>query len=245
VGVLNNDDPLVRKFGRAFPGTVLTFGVEAPATYRATDIQFEGLQGNSFRLNFKSKAHGMRLPLIGEHNVFNSLPAIAVAHHLGMDFESIHQRLVQLKPVSGRGEILTFKNGFTVINDTYNSNPAALQAVTQFLRKVPGFARKILVAGEMLELGPAAEEFHRECGRVAAEGGIDRIFGVSGLAEHLVHAARERGYDDSSARFFRDSVSAGEALCQEIRPGDLILLKGSRGVRTEKILEALKQNFHE
>lgn len=244
VGVLNNDDPYVRKFGRAFPGVVLTFGVEAPATYRATHIQFAGLQGNSFRLNFKSKAHRMRLPLIGEHNVWNSLPAIVVAHHLGMDFESIDQRLLQLKPVAGRGEILTFEYGFTVINDTYNSNPAALQAVIRFLKRVPGFQRKILVAGEMLELGPAAEKFHRECGRLAAEGGIDLIFGVSGLAEQLVRAASERGNAHFSARFFEDSLSAGEALCQEVRPGDLILLKGSRGVKTEKVLEALNQKFH-
>jgi UDP-N-acetylmuramoyl-tripeptide--D-alanyl-D-alanine ligase len=245
VGILNNDDPHVRKFGRAFPGTVLTFGVEAPATYRATDIQFEGLQGNSFRLNFRSKAHRMRIPLIGEHNVFNSLPAIAVAHHLGMDFESIAQQLLQLKPVFGRGEILTFENGFTAINDTYNSNPAALQAVIKFLKRVPGFRRKILVAGEMLELGPAAEEYHQECGRAAAEGGIDLIFGVSGLAEQLVLAAGERGSDHCSAQFFADSLSAGEALCQEVRPGDLILLKGSRGVKTEKVLEALRQKFHQ
>jgi UDP-N-acetylmuramoyl-tripeptide--D-alanyl-D-alanine ligase len=122
--------------------------VEAPATYRATDIQFEGLQGNSFRLHFNSKAHRMHLPLIGEHNVLNSLPAIAVAHHLGLDFESIDQRLLQLKPVAGRGEILVFENGFTVINDTYNSNPAALQAVIKFLKRVPGFRRKILVAAK-------------------------------------------------------------------------------------------------
>ena len=243
IGLLNNDDPQVRKFGRAFPGIVLTFGVGAPATFRATDIKSEGLRGNSFRLNFKSKAHRMCLPLIGEHNVFNSLPAIAVAHRFGMDFESIDQRLLQLKPVSGRGEILSFEDGFTVINDTYNSNPAALQALIKFLKKVPGYRRKILVAGEMLELGPSAEVFHRECGRMAADGGIDLIIGVQGLAEHLVRAAREHGYDNSNARFFGDSVSAGEALCQEIRSGDLILLKGSRGVKTEKALEALKQKF--
>jgi UDP-N-acetylmuramoyl-tripeptide--D-alanyl-D-alanine ligase len=95
----------------------------------------------------------------------------------------------------------------------------------------------------MLELGLGAEKFHRECGRLAAEGGVDLIFGVSGLAEQLVRAATERGKAHFSARFFEDSLSAGEALCQEVRPGDLILLKGSRGVKTERALEALKQKF--
>jgi UDP-N-acetylmuramoyl-tripeptide--D-alanyl-D-alanine ligase len=243
VAVLNNDDAYVRKFGRAFPGLVLTFGANAPATYRATEIQSEGLAGNSFRLVYRSKAHRMRVPLIGEHNVLNALPGIAVAHHLGMDFESIDQRLQELQPVSGRGEILRFGDGITIINDTYNSNPSALRALIRFLKKVPGYRRKILVAGEMLELGPSSEEFHRECGHLAAHVGIDQIMGVQGLAIHLVRAALEDGYDNSHARFFDDAQAAGESLYGEVQPGDLILIKGSRGVKTEKVVESLRQKY--
>jgi UDP-N-acetylmuramoyl-tripeptide--D-alanyl-D-alanine ligase len=243
VAVLNNDDPHVRRFGRAFPGIVLTFGAEAPAMYRATEIRSEGLQGNSFRLSFKSKSRRFRIPLIGEHNVINSLPGIAAAHHLGMDFESIDQRLQQLTPSPGRGEILRFQEGFTVINDTYNSNPAALQALIRFLKMVPGFRRKILVAGEMLELGPMAERFHRECGQLAATSAIDVIIGVRGMAEHLVKAAIEHRFDHHNAHFYDNSTAAGLEVCEDVRPGDLILIKGSRGVKTEKVLDVLKEKF--
>ncbi|MFN8007682.1 MAG: UDP-N-acetylmuramoyl-tripeptide--D-alanyl-D-alanine ligase [Terriglobia bacterium] len=244
VGILNNDDRFVRKFGRVFSGKVLTFGMKSVATYRATNIRSEGIEGNSFVLTYRSRKHQVRLPLIGEHNVANCLPAIALAHHLGMDFETISQSLLQFRPVSGRGEILRFGQGFTVINDTYNSNPAALQAMIHFLSSVPGFRRKILVAGEMLELGPSAAEFHQECGRQAAVAGIDWVIGVSGLAEQLVAAASGHHPPPAIVQFFPEAVMAGEALAQQVQPGDLILMKGSRGVKTERALEVLKKKFH-
>jgi UDP-N-acetylmuramoyl-tripeptide--D-alanyl-D-alanine ligase len=242
VAVLNNDDRRVRKFGRAFPGRVLTFGVEAAAAYRASEVRSLGLEGQEFRLDHKMQGHRLRLPLIGEHNVHNALPAIAVAHHLGIGFETIRQSLNTLRPAAGRGELLRFHDGFMVLNDSYNSNPAAMEAVIAFLKTLTGFKRKILVAGEMLELGPDAEQFHRACGKLAASARIDRIVGVRGLAEFITRSAQEQGRLPAETPFFPDSPAAGEWLTREVKNGDFVVVKGSRGVRTEMVIEVLRRD---
>jgi UDP-N-acetylmuramoyl-tripeptide--D-alanyl-D-alanine ligase len=242
VAVLNNDDRRVRKFGRVFPGKVLTFGVEAVAAYRASEIRSMGLDGQEFRLDHKAQGHRLWLPLVGEHNVHNALPAIAVAHHLGVGFDTIRQSLTSLKPAPGRGELLRFHDGFAVLNDSYNSNPAAMEAVIAFLKTLTGFKRKILVAGEMLELGPDAGQFHRDCGKLAAAARIDRIVGVRGLAEFITRAAQEQGRLPSESPFFADPAAAGEWLTREVTNGDFVVVKGSRGVRTEKVIEILRRD---
>jgi UDP-N-acetylmuramoyl-tripeptide--D-alanyl-D-alanine ligase len=128
------------------------------------------------------------------------------------------------------------------LNDSYNSNPAAMNAVIAFLKTLTGFKRKILVAGEMLELGPEAEQFHRDCGKLAATTRIDRIVGVRGLAEFITRAAQERGRMPAETPFFPDSTAAGEWLTREVKDGDFIVVKGSRGVRTEKVIEIIRRD---
>lgn len=241
--ILNNDDARVRKFGRFFSGKVITFGIKSAATYRAAKTVFKGLEGCQFLLEHKGASYPLECPLLGEHNIANCLPAIVVAHHFGLDFSRIGQQLQQLKPHPGRGEIIRFKHGFTVINDSYNSNPAALEAMIRLTGKIRGFERKILVAGEMLELGPKSREFHDQAGKKAAQCGFDLILGIQGEAQQLVWAARMQGYKDEQARFFSDSGEAAQWLQHQVRSGDLILLKGSRGVKTERVLDLLKWRF--
>ena len=113
----------------------------------------------------------------------------------------------------------------------------------RLLKGISGYRRKILVAGEMLELGADAPRFHQACGKAAAEWGFDLILGVQGLADRVVTSARAAGYDSSHSVFFDHAAEAGEWLAPRIRPGDLILVKGSRGVRTEAVLERLKEEF--
>jgi UDP-N-acetylmuramoyl-tripeptide--D-alanyl-D-alanine ligase len=146
----------------------------------------------------------------------------------------------QLQPADKRGEVVKFEEGFTVINDSYNSSPAALNALAELLAATPGFARRILAAGEMRELGESTPDLHRECGRcVAGLRKIDWIIGVQGPAEEFVKAAVAAGHPAERAKFFANSGEAGEFLAQFIKPNDLLLLKGSRGVKMEKILEAI------
>jgi UDP-N-acetylmuramoyl-tripeptide--D-alanyl-D-alanine ligase len=241
--ILNNDDTRVRKFGRHFSGKIVTFGIQSTAAYRVSKIEFKGLDGSVFQLDHAGSSFSMKCPLLGGHSIANCLPAIAVAHQFGLDFKTISAQIGQLRPPAGRGEVIHFQAGFSVINDSYNSNPAALDCMIQLLKKITGFKRKILVAGEMLELGEESPNFHAHSGKLAAQARFDLILGVRGNATHLVSTARLHGYPPEQALFFEDSAEAAQWLQHQACAGDLILLKGSRGVKMERILEVLKWHF--
>lgn len=243
VAFLNNDDSRVRKFSRHFAGEVVTFGIERPAAFHVEHIRSKGLRGCEFRVRHRGRSHRLTSPLLGAHNVSNCLPGIALAHRMEMSFSEIAARLLHLKAGQGRGQPLFLEPGICVVDDSYNSNPIALMTMMRFLKGVPGYKRKILVAGEMLELGAHGPRFHQECGRAAAGWGFDLILGVQGLAERVVTAARALGYDGGRSVFFEDAAQAGEWLAPRILPGDLILVKGSRGVRTEGVIRRLKEDF--
>jgi len=173
---------------------------------------------------------------VGEHNVLNALAAVAVGLERGMKLSEAVQALFTLSPADKRGQVLQVGN-ITVINDCYNSNPKALAAMVDALAAIAG-GRRIVVAGEMLELGPAAEEMHRQAGRHLADKKIDLLLGVRGLAQAMVNAATDAG---SHARFVSSAEEAGEWLAREAQDGDVILLKASRGVKLEKALETWKK----
>src|SRR5579871_2410675 len=153
--VLNADDSYVSQFGRGFKGRVVTFGLRQPADVRAANIQFHGAEGSSFELIVGSVREQVRLPLVGEHNIYNALGAIAAALEKGVSPSSVADSLATVEPAEKRGQILKF-GGATLINDCYNSNPRALDAMIDTLASMPA-KRRILVAGEMLELGNTAE----------------------------------------------------------------------------------------
>src|SRR5260370_6122259 len=142
--------------------------------------------------------------------------------------------LATVVPADKRGEVLSF-GGATIINDSYNSNPGALKAMIDTLASMKA-ERRILVAGEMLELGPTAEALHRECGRHAAEKKIDVVIGVRGLAQSLAEAAFGAGVP---AQFLETPVQGGEWLARAVHPGDALLVKASGGVELERALEVL------
>jgi UDP-N-acetylmuramoyl-tripeptide--D-alanyl-D-alanine ligase len=143
-----------------------------------------------------------------------------------------------------RGRVLQYDAGFTVINDCYNSNPVALAAMVGLLTSTPAAGRHILAAGEMLELGPASAGLHREAGRAAAANGkLDWIIGVQGQAENFVRGAIDVGHPAAQAKFFASSAEAGVFFADLIDRGDVLLVKGSRGVKMERIVEALDSRF--
>src|SRR5262249_48103430 len=189
----------------------------------------------------------VNLPLFGRHNVYNALAAAAVAHYFGLTAERIAARLATAAPSKMRGELIRFANGVTVIDDSYNSNPQALLQSVRAMLDASGFGRRVVVAGEMLELGAQGAELHHQCGRgIAAMGpvGIDVLSGVRGLASELVAGAVETsGAGAKLTSFCETPEEAAELLVAGAVPGDLILVKGSRGVRTEKIVERLKAAF--
>jgi UDP-N-acetylmuramoyl-tripeptide--D-alanyl-D-alanine ligase len=235
VAILNCDDPYVGQFGRDFHGRSIYFGMGPCADPRASDIEELGAEGMRFQVTAGENRATVTLPLLGRHNIWNAMAAIAAGLEAGIPLEECATAAGRLHPPDKRGQVLRISEA-TVINDCYNSNPEALKSMITTLAAMPA-KRRILVAGEMLELGPESIPLHRECGRVAAEAGIDLVVGVRGNAQHLVEAAREAG---ALAIFLPSSLEAGEWLKGELRPGDAALLKGSRGVGLEQALQVLQ-----
>jgi UDP-N-acetylmuramoyl-tripeptide--D-alanyl-D-alanine ligase len=155
---------------------------------------------------------------------------------------AIAEALHTAAPPPMRGEILRFAAGFTLIDDSYNCNPRSLSSMARTLAEGAGQSqRRFIVAGEMLELGPEAAAMHRETGREIARLGINKLWGVRGLASELLAGAGEAGLSDT--RFFAGSDEAAAALPDELRAGDLVLVKGSRGVQTDRVVKAVKGKF--
>jgi UDP-N-acetylmuramoyl-tripeptide--D-alanyl-D-alanine ligase len=235
--VLNADDQYVSQFGRDFKGKVVTYGVGLTADVRAENIKTHGAGGSTFDVIAGGCRENAALPLVGTHNIHNALAAVAVGLDRGLTPSEAVGALTSLAPPDKRGEVVQLDN-ITVINDCYNSNPKALEAMVDALAAMPA-SRRIVVAGEMLELGPAGEDMHRRTGQYMAEKKIDLLVGVRGLAQHMVESARESGI---RAEFVATPEEAGEWLAQETRDGDLVLLKASRGVKLERTLETWKSH---
>ena len=231
---LNGDDERVAKFGAGRGERAVLYGTCDRCLVRAVEIEELGLAGTQFLVKSGALQHSVHLRLMGRHNVLNALAAIGVGLASGVPLSRCCEALEAMRPTDKRGALITW-HGAQLINDCYNSNPHALHAMVATLANSVA-TRRILVAGEMLELGPEAAMLHAECGRAAALAGVDVILGVRGLARDLVGAAQEAG---AEALFFEAPEAAGEWLHEHLREGDLVLLKGSRGVRLERAIEVL------
>ena len=240
--VLNTDDARVRAMRSLVNGKMITYGVERPADVMARDIRFERFGETRFTLTTPEGKAEALLKLNGRHNIMNALAAAGVAHSFGITARAIASSLAQVMSPPQRGEILYFAAGFTVINDSYNSNPDALMSMVETLVNGSTIAtRRVVVAGEMLELGSSEREMHKDVGAKIALSGVDRLIGVRGLARELIEGARSAGLSD--VQFAKDSDEAAEIVAGTVRPGDVVLVKGSRGVRTEKVIEKLLEKF--
>jgi UDP-N-acetylmuramoyl-tripeptide--D-alanyl-D-alanine ligase len=235
VAVLNADDEYVSQFGRNFKGKVVTFGIKRSADVSAQKVKLNGAEGSTFELVVGSVGEPVTFPLVGEHNIYNALAAAAAAMERGISPSQAAGALSSIAPPDKRGQVLHL-HGATIINDCYNSNPRALEAMIDTLASMKA-ERRILVVGEMLELGPTAETLHRECGKHAAEKKIDVVIGVRGMARAVAEAACGSG---TQAQFVETPDQAGEWLARNLRPGDAVLLKASRGVKLERALDMLQ-----
>src|SRR5213593_1351965 len=237
---LNNDDSRVRAMARKFDGKIVTYGIRAVASFKAQDMRDLGLDGTAFTVHHGRRVVNFVLPLLGQHNVANALAAIAVGVTHDIDWEQIREAISEMKPEKMRGQVIKFNQRFAVIDDSYNSNPRALCEMIRFLARLEGYQRKILVAGEMLELGPEGAELHRNCGREAARAGVDLIVGVQGLALQILEGAVDSGMDRSRLKFVGDALQAGDLLARTVKEGDVVLIKASRGVKLEQTLNTLR-----
>jgi UDP-N-acetylmuramoyl-tripeptide--D-alanyl-D-alanine ligase len=244
VSVLNADDSRVACFAEAAPGRVVTFGFASGADFRAERIDDHGADGSKFDFIGPAGRARLTLPLAGRHNISNALAALAAASVWDVGVAEAKEVFPCLEPAGMRGRVLRYDAGFSVINDCYNSNPVALAAMIEILVHTPAYGRRILAAGEMLELGRTSSELHREAGRAAAAAGkLDWIVGVQGDAESFVRGAIEAGHSAARAKFIGSSAEAAGFIADLLAPGDLMLVKGSRGVKMERIVEALDARF--
>jgi UDP-N-acetylmuramoyl-tripeptide--D-alanyl-D-alanine ligase len=243
VAILNADDFRVLAMRKLHKGNTITYGIERKADVSASDIEMARFGETRFTLCTPQGKAEVSMQLSGRHNVLNALAAAAVGFCFEMSAPEIAAALRLIAPPPQRGEVLHFAEDFTIINDAYNSNPAALLGMVKTLVDSgrQDAKRLIVVAGEMLELGKNEREIHQTTGEQIAASGIDFLIGVRGLARDMTKSAKNAGLRET--RFFDNSTEAGEFLANEVKSGDLVLVKGSRGVRTENVIEKLLEKF--
>ena len=239
--IYNADDPLVGRIAENFGGKKRSFGRSSQSDFQAKDIEITGLEETRFGLVHEGVSLRATIPLAGVHYVMNLLPAVAMAHHYRIPMEQVLESLRHLAQPGMRGRITRSHRGFTLIDDSYNSNPRALMQMVETLSLIPGFRRKIVVAGEMLELGKESTSLHYTCGEWTARHGIDVIIAVRGDAEAIARGARATGMDSGQIHFFPEVEPSIHFVTELVKNGDLILVKASRGVRADRIAQALRE----
>ena len=238
--VANANDPRVMARTSRFPGQISTFGVETNADVRATDVRGLGLAGMAATLHSAVGSAEIRTSLLGEGNVVNILAAVTVALQFQVPLETVMPTVATFAAQPQRGNVIRL-GGVTVVDDTYNSSPTALQQALRAMSVETSCRRRVAVLGEMLELGEQSSVLHEACGRVAVEAGFDRVVAVGGApAQALVDGAIAAGLPSTSVAALSTSEEAAELVRQLVQDGDLVLVKGSRGIRMDRIVERLR-----
>src|SRR5215204_3371797 len=221
--ILNADDVLVMKMRDKHSGRTLTFGMDNIADVSAGNIDTNSLGRINFRLRTPLGEAQASLAMSGRHNLCNALAAAAVGTAFSLPPEEIARALNTAQPPKMRGEVFDFAAGFTVIDDSYNSNPRSLLNMVRTMADA-GQARKrlVVIAGEMLELGPDEASLHRAAGREIAASGVNVLWGVRGLAKEIMEGAAEAGV--MATRFFNSSEEAATEIIEEVKEGDLVLV---------------------
>jgi UDP-N-acetylmuramoyl-tripeptide--D-alanyl-D-alanine ligase len=242
--VVNANDSRVMERARRFAGTVVTFGIDVDADVRGSSVVHRGVDGMEALVTAAGQEARLRTPLLGLGNLSNVLAAIAVGLHFEIPLDDMVARAATLMPAYHRGEVLRLPGGVTLIDDSYNSSPAALGRALETMATATGSARKVGVLGEMLELGEFSEQLHREAGRRAAEAGLDLLIGVGGsVAAAMTAEAVRAGMPERCVWHVSSKEQAADLALRHVRAGDLVLVKGSRGIGTDLVVERLKGEF--
>ena len=242
--VANAADARVMARVGGFKGRLVTFGLNVPADVEAVDVELRGLDGTRARLRTRQGETWLTTPLLGLGNLSNVLAAAATAIEFGIPLDVIRERAARLAAATHRGELLRLPGGITLVDDSYNSSPSALKRALELVGSVRGCARKVAVLGEMLELGVHSTRLHAECGRAAADAGLDILIAVGGPpARALAAAAIDAGLTAANVGHVASKHEAAELAVARVRPGDLVLVKGSRGIGTDLVVERLKAEF--
>jgi len=238
--VLNAACRYAKELAARTSARVLTFSVEGGAERGDLDARdlFFHPGGTTFRLD----GHEVTSPLLGTHNVENLLGALAVARGLGFEFEELLPAVSQLSCARSRMERIEL-SGITLFDDCYNANPQSLRAAVRVLSGLHGYRRRVLVLGDMLELGELSAELHHELGREAARSGVDAILLVGTYVKAAAAGALEGGLGSSALVHFPTTDEAARGAADLVREGDVVLVKGSRGMLLERVVGALRTRW--
>jgi len=242
--ILNHDDPLVRKIGRNWKWKKIYFGLAEGAEIQARNIKSLGYEGLAFVLKYGKEKERLLAPVLYESHLYNLLAALSVAYAFSLPLERVSSQIPKLKHFAQRGIILRLKKNVVLIDDSYNSNPVALESALKSLAALPA-KRKVAVLGDMLELGEDEKSFHAKAGRQVVRWRWDILITVGSLSLNMAEGARASGMSQSQIFSFQDSDEASKNIMAIIQEGDLILVKGSRAIKTEKIVEKLKEDWKE
>lgn len=243
--LINQDDHRVVELGQEFEGQKITFGMDHSADVMARDVCLHGKEGTSFILVLEEQEVEIRLPLLGRQFVYSALAAIATASLFGIDQGRVIEALEHFQAFPMRMELLSLGSGVTLINDTYNANPNSMELALETLSESKGEGRAIAVLGDMLELGEFADEAHRQLGRRVAERKIDFLVALGEKAPIVVKSAVDQGLTREQAKVAENHSEAVSVLRRILHEGDWILVKGSRGMRMEKVVEGLRNRKEE
>jgi UDP-N-acetylmuramoyl-tripeptide--D-alanyl-D-alanine ligase len=230
--VLNAADPRVAAFGHRFAGSIVRYGVPDDSDFWLADVVAEGLLGSRFTLRGRELEQPITLPMPGRHQADNLLAAATTAITLGVSPSQVAATAATLRPAPRRGEVHRLRDGITVFDDSYNASPQAMARVLELLAATPG--RRVAVLGEMLELGPTAPALHRQVGEQAGRA-ADVVLAVG--REHAAQMAAGAG--ERCIRHLPDAAAALEVLSKLLQPGDVVLVKGSRGIALDQVVDGL------
>lgn len=242
--ILNADDKLVADMSKVVKGDVIFYGIKSSADVVAKDILMDQEGKPEFTVSVKKPINAeerIKLPTIGHHNIYNALAGISVGVYFGVEIDIIRSSLESYQPMSMRMQKLII-GGITVIDDTYNANPVSMKMAVDFLRELETEGRKILVLGDMLELGIHSDELHDSIGKYIGENcHVDMLITVGEKASIIAESAIESGIDKDIVFKCRNNSEASDLLQKKLKDGDIVLIKGSRGMKMEEIVRSLQK----
>ncbi|RPI29023.1 MAG: UDP-N-acetylmuramoyl-tripeptide--D-alanyl-D-alanine ligase [Acidobacteria bacterium] len=243
--VYNADDPRLVKLVRDHDARKASYGLDKEADVRVMNYRYYGLEEMDFEVQTPGGRFSLRVPFVGKHFLYNLAAAIAAAWNSGLTQDRIHDAVKSLKPLAMRGQVLRFSegpfSGCTVWDDSYNANPYAVASVLETISGLTGFRRKIVALGDMLELGESSPDWHRDVGQRAGAIGLDLLVAVGKHAAEVCQGAQSAGMPSARMQRFSDSRQAADYLATELKDGDFLLVKGSRGIGMDQVVARIKK----
>ncbi|OGQ48604.1 MAG: hypothetical protein A3H42_06775, partial [Deltaproteobacteria bacterium RIFCSPLOWO2_02_FULL_46_8] len=243
IAVYNAEDPFLSKQVQSFTGKKISFGMGSKCDVRFEHMESVGFDSMELKISVQGKLLKAKLKTTGIHNVMNAMTACAIAMGLDLPVEAMKKGLENFKPLKMRFEQLQLTNGVRLVNDAYNANPLSMEAAFRTVGSAKRGGRFIAVLGDMKELGEASEKLHKEVGRKAVEQGVSELFVIGEFAKSFAEGALQAGLPQESITIAENETALAQKIMPALKAGDVVLVKGSRAMHLETVVEILKERF--